>query len=170
MSGVEAEADESATDDDGSTIDVRTVVGLDALTPVPDSADQRERDGRTENMVVLPVVDQYDHCTGEYLVYSESGSSYDVTMDSRETCDCLDMTFNSPSSGCKHIQRVGNQIAEGDLPAPDQPGADFMDRLRDAREDLAARLEDDGLDDAERDLILRTINALAELDNEEAGE
>lgn len=76
----------------------------------------REESAHTEHMVVVPVFDEWGEAYEEYEVTTESGSTYAV--DPYGEGECPDMIFNSPSDGCKHIQRVVQRLNAGAVPAP----------------------------------------------------
>jgi len=120
---------------------IETHIGLGEIAPANDSAEKRVQKARTERSVVVPVADEHGYCVGEYRLFSESGQVYDVDIEGREECTCMDMTFNNPSTGCKHIQRVGIQMTEGNLPEPDDRVEEYVEwlveqfqALKDARE------------------------------------
>ena len=158
-------------------IDFGHIVGQDALADPSENADSRDCKARTENMVVVPEVDDLGYCVGGYTVHSESGKEYTIEWDGqggREDCECMDMKMNKPRDGCKHIRRIGFGMYEGRLPKPDRKADEYMDWLKQTQTVLAETLEDYGDDltdesktEAERILAILT-DALA--DDEANGE
>lgn len=148
------------------SINVETLTGHTAISTVPDDVTNREESARKERMAVIPVVDTYGYATGEYLVFSESGSRYDVDMESRGgKCPCPDFRFNEPSEGCKHLNRVGAMLYETDLPEPDERAEDFLYKLVDAEESLRERLDaieagDIETTNIEEDYIRHTLSGI----------
>jgi hypothetical protein len=152
-----------------SELALGSYLGLDTMNDPSDSNKSRIKKARTEPKLVVPFIDEYGYATGKYLVISdaddEDPSMYEINMDSkggREDCDCMDMVMNNPNSGCKHIQRIGLHMTEGNLPnalkrEPDH-AEEYMDWLKDQRaalEEKKAELEQDGLTDSDP---LRRVN------------
>jgi len=150
----------------------------DILTPVPDDANNDEAKGRSENMVILPISGEFGYCIGEYLVFSESGSTYtaDMTRDGDgEDCDCMHMTFNSPPNGCKHINRAGILMYSHDSPLPeeDEPVEDYFQLFLDAEPELREiREKDDSgdldLPDDQSNYLDRFLQAIEEIKNNDS--
>lgn len=89
----------------------------------------REESAHRENMVVVPQFDEWGMVyeggeTKNYTVTTESGSSYEVSPYGEG--ECPDMLFNSPSNGCKHVQRVITMLNAGDLPEPGEEVGWYM--------------------------------------------
>jgi len=92
--------------------------------PVPDDVDGRARKARAEHMVVVPQFDKWGEAFETYEVTTESGSTYEVGA--REKCGCPDRTFNDPSNGCKHEQRLTDRLNEGAITPPDHDVTAFV--------------------------------------------
>lgn len=134
-----------------TTLDARTdaeEIDMDALT----SDERRAVRARSENMVVVPQVDDDGICIGMYDVHSQSGEHYVVVLDHEQGCDCPDTKYNS-AENCKHRRRTAMTITETDCPAPGQPLGDYEDTLGAVR----ARLEEER---AELLGELETVNTL----------
>lgn len=97
------------------------------------SEDRRTLKAHTEDLLVIPLTDgdtpRHGHSIGLYTVVSESGGVYMVNLDGHGVCDCPDMTYNHPPSGCKHLRHVGIATTETPLPGPGEPAAPYADEI-----------------------------------------
>lgn len=94
-----------------------------------DGGKKRALRARTERMVVIPQIDADGDCIGIYDVHSQSGKTYVVDITQPGRCDCPDMQYNEPESGCKHRRRVAMMFRETDLPRPGENADDYMAAL-----------------------------------------
>lgn len=145
-----------------STSSIDPYIGLAEMGAPEDGASSRVTKARSEKSVVVPVGDEYGYCTGEYLVFSESGSVYSVNIEGRESCECMDMTMNSPSIGCKHINRVGIQMTEGRLPKPDDRVKDYVCWLSDQHEELRDE-QSNGEWDGDEETLTHVVETLTDI-------
>lgn len=95
---------------------------------------KRYRRAETEWMIVIPRVDDDHRATGEYDVYSASGSQYEVDITVVGSCDGPDASHNDPIA-CKHWLRVQLLIARTAMP-------DTGERVPEALVDMLVSLVD----------------------------
>ncbi|WP_245998617.1 hypothetical protein [Halalkalicoccus subterraneus] len=80
-------------------------------------------------------IDRHAGDTGEYNVYSQSGSVYRVDLIG-ESCSCPDQEYNTPEDGCKHLRRVEMEIGQREV--PDLEEETDVEMMIDARTDQQA--------------------------------
>jgi hypothetical protein len=97
--------------------------------------DKRTIRAATESMSI----DRHAGDTGEFDVYSESGSVYRVDLIAG-SCSCPDDEHNAPAGGCKHLRRVEMETGQRSVP--------HFDRETDVEIMIAAREEYRGLGDS----------------------
>lgn len=107
----------SGVDDDGPVADDDPTGGENGLPgdksgPTGEAADRDDRSARArrEPMTVRPLRDR------RYVVETEGGT-YVVALETG-TCSCPDHEIRG--SRCKHLRRVGIEVTDGRLPAPDE--------------------------------------------------
>jgi hypothetical protein len=105
-------------------------VSLATLEPEAEvESGSREESAHVENIAIVPDFDEYgyvgDRGAASYTVFSGSGRSYDT--DPMGNCSCMDMSMNNPENGCKHNQRLMEELTRGIIPVPDESVEEWVE-------------------------------------------
>lgn len=87
----------------------------DTAAEEADGVQKRTIRAATESMSL----DRHAGETGEFDVYSQSGSVYRVNLID-QSCSCPDEEHNAPTDGCKHYRRVEMETGQRSVPDLDQ--------------------------------------------------